>query len=110
THRNPVITIETFKSDTENGFILGDNGMGIDMDKFGDKIFKLYQRFHPTIEGKGLGLYLIRSQIMALRGTIIMQSEPNRGTNIRVTFPTDSGSEKVSQTLLIEVENSTRNI
>ncbi|HUH33545.1 MAG TPA: ABC transporter substrate-binding protein, partial [Daejeonella sp.] len=40
-----------------------DNGIGINMSKFGHKVFGLYQRFHTNIDGKGLGLYIIKSQV-----------------------------------------------
>ncbi len=64
-----------------------DNGLGIDLKRFGTKIFGLYQRFHTHIEGKGLGLYIIRSQIESQGGTIDVESEPNKGTVFNIYFP-----------------------
>lgn len=63
-----------------------DNGMGMDLKSFGDKIFGLYQRFHATIEGKGMGLYIIKSQIEAMNGDIEVDSAPNEGTSFRIYF------------------------
>ncbi len=57
-----------------------DNGIGIDLNRQREKVFGLYQRFHENIEGKGIGLFLIKSQITALGGTIYIESEVGKGT------------------------------
>lgn len=64
-----------------------DNGVGIDMAQFGDKIFGLYQRFHTHIGGKGIGLYLVKTQVEALDGKIRVESKVDEGTTFRLTFP-----------------------
>ncbi len=63
-----------------------DNGIGIDLDANKDKIFKLYQRFHNTREGKGLGLFLVKSQVEALGGNISIESELDKGSRFIITF------------------------
>lgn len=63
-----------------------DNGSGMDMEKFGKKIFGLYQRFHGKIDGKGLGLYIIKSQIESLDGKIEVDSMPDVGTTFKISF------------------------
>jgi len=68
-------------------FELEDNGQGIDLDRFGDKLFKMYQRFHLEVEGKGLGLYMVKSQVELLGGKINIESKPNSGTKIRIILP-----------------------
>jgi PAS domain S-box-containing protein len=65
---------------------VADNGIGIDLNRYGDRIFGLYQRFHANKEGKGLGLYMIKSQITAYGGKIEVESEPGRGTTFIVYF------------------------
>jgi PAS domain S-box-containing protein len=57
-----------------------DNGIGIDLNRHKGKVFGLYQRFHDNIEGKGLGLFIIKSQIESTGGTIVIESEPGTGT------------------------------
>ncbi|MDB5287666.1 MAG: hypothetical protein JWR05_2615 [Mucilaginibacter sp.] len=32
--------------------------MSIDLSKAADQVFGLYKRFHPMIEGKGMGLFM----------------------------------------------------
>lgn len=56
-----------------------DNGAGIDK-RHMNKLFGMYQRFHNTGDGKGLGLFLIKSQITALGGSIEVKSEVDKGT------------------------------
>ena len=68
-----------------------DNGIGINLDKFGNKIFGLYQRFHTKIEGKGLGLYIIKSQIEAMDGKIEVKSTPNQGTTFCISLSKKDG-------------------
>lgn len=61
--------------------IFQDNGLGIDLTRFRDKLFKLYKRFHLHIDGKGLGLYLVQSQVQALGGYIQVESKEGFGTS-----------------------------
>ncbi|MFA9188317.1 PAS domain-containing protein [Flavobacterium sp. FBOR7N2.3] len=63
-----------------------DNGIGIDLDKNKDKVFGLYQRFHDYPDSKGLGLYLVKSQVEAMKGNISIESQVNKGTTITLTF------------------------
>lgn len=69
-------TIITFK----------DNGIGIDMDRNKDKIFGLYQRFHDYADSKGLGLYLVKSQVESMGGSITVESEVGVGTSFKINF------------------------
>ena len=73
---------------TNNSTILKfkDNGIGIDLKRNSEHIFGLYQRFHDYPDSKGLGLYLVKSQIESLGGTIAIESEVNKGTEFTLTF------------------------
>lgn len=57
-----------------------DNGIGIDLQKFRDQLFGLYKKFHTHMEGKGMGLYMVKTQVEALGGTISVASKLNEGT------------------------------
>jgi PAS domain S-box-containing protein len=77
------------KSKEENGKILlifKDNGLGMDMKTKGDKIFKLYSRFHSHVEGKGMGLFMVKTQVEAIGGSISLESELNKGTVFKIEF------------------------
>jgi PAS domain S-box-containing protein len=89
-HRPALIEIKTFQSNGHVGFFVRDNGIGIDLKQFGNKLFTLYQRFHLDVEGKGLGLYLVRTQVNALNGSIDVNSKPGQGATFTVSFPAPS--------------------
>ncbi|HEY0742646.1 MAG TPA: tetratricopeptide repeat protein [Chryseosolibacter sp.] len=64
-----------------------DNGLGFNTEQHKDKIFRLYTRFHSHVEGRGLGLYLIKSQVDVLHGEVEVQSQPGVGTRFRIILP-----------------------
>lgn len=64
-----------------------DNGIGIDLEKNGDKIFGLYKRFTETQEGKSMGLFMVKTQVEALSGEIKVSSAPGHGTEFTITLP-----------------------
>ena len=64
-----------------------DNGLGIDLKKKGDQIFGLYKRFHSDrAEGKGMGLYMVKTQVETMGGSISIKSEVNKGTEFKIEF------------------------
>lgn len=82
--RKPVIAVKTT---LEGDFVclsVTDNGLGIDLVKHGQHIFSLYKRFHFHMEGKGLGLYLVKTQVEAMGGKVDVRSQPNEGTTFLV--------------------------
>lgn len=81
---NPEISVSTEEDGEYIILYVKDNGLGIDMEKYGNKIFGLYQRFHDNKDGKGLGLYIIKNQIEALDGKIAVESIVNKGTMFHV--------------------------
>ena len=83
----PIIEVRTQIKEGHKELIFKDNGQGFDMVKNGDKIFGLNQRFNEIQEGKGVGLYLIHSQITNLGGNILLESEPNKGAIFQIIFP-----------------------
>jgi signal transduction histidine kinase len=82
-----IITIKTSKENNGNTKLtFSDNGIGINMAHAKDKIFGLYKRFHNNANSKGIGLYLIHSQITTLGGKIDVESEVNIGTTFTIIF------------------------
>lgn len=80
TERTPVISIEAAKREDRTVITVSDNGMGINLGTHGDRIFGLYNRFHLEQEGKGLGLYMTKTQIESLGGQIAVDSTEGVGT------------------------------
>jgi signal transduction histidine kinase len=82
--RTPEVWISTYKSGEYRIIEYKDNGIGLDLDRYGDRLFGLYQRFHNHVEGKGLGLYLVREQIRANEGKIETESVLGEGLLFRI--------------------------
>ncbi len=76
----PSIEIRSKKEDGKIILIFKDNGLGIDLKTKEDKIFGLYNRFHSHVEGKGMGLFMVKTQVESLGGKISIASELHRGT------------------------------
>ncbi|MBT1703804.1 PAS domain S-box protein [Chryseosolibacter indicus] len=87
TNRKLIIRLATFKNSEGYGFSISDNGKGIDLKKYGAKLFTLYQRFHLEVEGKGLGLFLVKTQVDALNGAIDVESSVGKGSVFIIRFP-----------------------
>jgi len=84
--RIPVILIRTRKEEDYVVLSVSDNGLGIDLAQYGHAMFSLYKRFHLHVEGKGLGLYLVKSQVLALGGKVEVESELDEGTTFHIYF------------------------
>lgn len=66
---------------------VSDNGLGIDLANQEKNLFKLYKRFHPHVSGRGLGLYLVKTQVETMGANIFVESEVDKGTVFRIVFP-----------------------
>jgi anti-sigma regulatory factor (Ser/Thr protein kinase) len=75
-------------------FEIQDNGLGIDLISQKENLFKLYKRFHHHVAGKGMGLYLVKSQMEIMNGRIEVESEPDKGTLFRLLFPIPEDVDK----------------
>jgi signal transduction histidine kinase len=87
--RDPVIDISTSLDYTNNDRIvlkIADNGSGIDMEKFGDKLFGMYKTFHYNADARGIGLFITKNQIESLNGEIQVESEKGIGTTFTIKF------------------------
>jgi signal transduction histidine kinase len=76
----PLIKCYTFQMNGHIYMIFEDNGIGIDLERYGDKVFGMYKTFHKNTDAKGIGLFITRSQVESLGGTIKIESTVNVGT------------------------------
>lgn len=83
----PVIEISAEEHNDHFTLIVKDNGLGIDLNTHRDDVFKLYRRFHGHVEGRGLGLYLVKLQCEALGGNVHVESELNKFTKFTLFLP-----------------------
>ena len=67
-------------------FTVSDNGLGIDMEKHGDKLFGMYKTFHGNENSKGIGLFITKNQIESMGGSIEAESEPGKGTTFKINL------------------------
>ena len=65
---------------------VSDNGLGIDLNKYGQLIFGLRKVFHKNQNAKGIGLFMTKTQIEALGGQISVESEVDKGSTFKVLF------------------------
>ncbi|MDX5319476.1 MAG: PAS domain S-box protein, partial [Bacteroidota bacterium] len=87
TERSAYIEIQA--RENINGRIeltIQDNGLGIDLNLNGQKLFGMYKTFHGNKDAKGMGLFLTKNQIEAMGGQITVESEVNHGTTFKVYF------------------------
>lgn len=85
--RRPEIRISTKKQDQNIVIVFRDNGLGLDLAKYGNKIFGLYARFHENIGGKGIGLFMVKTQIESMGGKISVKSTLGEGSEFTVELP-----------------------
>ncbi len=82
--KRPTVHITAHNGTKHHSIIVEDNGIGIDLTKYRDKLFYPYQRFHNPSSGKGLGLYLVKVQAESLGGRVFLDSKPNEYTRVEV--------------------------
>jgi signal transduction histidine kinase len=80
----PIIEVKTFDRGELVEIVVSDNGLGMNLPQIQSSLFGLYKRFHHHIEGKGLGLYMIKTQTEAMGGKIEVSSKVNEGTTFSV--------------------------
>jgi hypothetical protein len=85
-NRQPRIELSAVYSDKQWVLRIQDNGIGIDLEKHGDKIFGMYKTFHSNSDARGIGLFITKNQIEAMGGFISVESVPNEGTCFSIHF------------------------
>jgi len=78
----------SFGSATFITFVYRDNGIGIDLDKYGKKLFKPFERAgtEDKYEGTGVGLYLVKRIVTSLQGEITVNSHLGKGSEFIMKF------------------------
>jgi signal transduction histidine kinase len=80
------LRISTYLQDGFMVLEIEDNGIGIDLEKHKDQVFRMYKTFHnnPKIKNRGIGLFTIKNQVEILGGKVSVESKPNQGTLFRL--------------------------
>ena len=87
-NRNSKIILQSVHTKNELKILVGDNGIGIDTNKYKNKIFEIYQTFHGTKrdDSRGVGLHITKTQMETLGGTIEVESKLGEGSTFILTF------------------------
>lgn len=88
-HPDRAVEIQIRSELSSNATILtvSDNGLGIDLEVHGEKLFGLFNRFHTHTEGSGIGLYIVQSIVKCYSGDIAVRSKVDHGTEFIMEIP-----------------------
>jgi PAS domain S-box-containing protein len=83
--RKPEVAVSYFNlPGGKHGFVIADNGIGINLKKYGDQLFGMYKTFNGNRDAKGMGLFITKNQVESLGGSIEVISEVDKGTTFKV--------------------------
>jgi PAS domain S-box-containing protein len=83
--RKPEVAVSYFNiPGGKYGFVVVDNGIGINLKKYGDQLFGMYKTFNGNRDAKGIGLFITKNQVESLGGSIEVLSEVDKGTTFKV--------------------------
>lgn len=84
--RQPIIELKSKIKDDYVILTIKDNGLGIDLEKFGESIFQMYKTFHCNEDAIGIGLFITKNHIESLGGKIKVTSTVDVGTEFSIYF------------------------
>jgi len=82
--KQTIIVVSSYAEGGQQVLEITDNGLGIDLQKNADKLFGMYKTFHEHSDGKGIGLFITKSQVEAMGGKIEVSSEVGQGTTFKI--------------------------
>lgn len=84
--RHPEISYSSYQENSKLVLIIQDNGLGINLEKHGEKLFGMYKTFHKNANARGIGLFITKNQIESMGGSIEVESKVNVGTTFKIYF------------------------
>ena len=84
--RDPIVKLSLEQCDNYTVLSITDNGLGIDLERYGEKLFGMYKTFHDNPDARGIGLYITKNQVEAMNGKITVSSNPGKGTTFNIHF------------------------
>lgn len=82
--RTPVVDISYHEVGGRKILEITDNGIGINLERYGKKLFGMYNTFHGNADAKGVGLFITKNQVEAMGGKIEVASEVDKGATFKI--------------------------
>lgn len=84
--RLPMVVLDCIIENKQTVLRISDNGVGIDLEKNGDKLFGMYKTFSDHPDSRGIGLFITKNQIEAMGGAVKVESVFGEGTTFKIYF------------------------
>lgn len=84
--RNPFVQLSAEREDKYIVLTVTDNGLGIDLEKYGNNLFGMNKTFHGNKDARGVGLFITKNQVEAMGGKIKVESKVGKGTTFKIYF------------------------
>lgn len=84
--RDPEIKVSGYQTEGKWVLEITDNGIGIDLERHGEKLFGLHKTFTKMRDSRGVGLFITKNQVEAMGGSIDVKSKVGEGTSFKVIF------------------------
>jgi len=84
--RRPEVLIRCRTQSGQVVLEVRDNGVGLDLDKQ-TELFELFRRYHPQVEGAGVGLFMVKRMVEHAGGHIQVRSQLGYGSTFTVWLP-----------------------
>lgn len=81
-----IIEFNFFLENEKKVLTIKDNGLGIDLEKYGHLLFGMYKTFHKHEKANGIGLYITKNQIESMNGRVTVESQVGKGTTFKIIF------------------------
>lgn len=85
--KSSELDITTSHVGSQVKIVFKDNGLGIDLEKNRDSMFRAFKTFHNNPEAIGIGLYLTKKQMEACNGSVSVESVPLVGSSFSILIP-----------------------
>ena len=92
TKKKLIIKIKAESNKATTTISFQDNGIGINLEKHGAKLFGMYKTFHGNKDAKGVGLFISKNQMDVMNGEIKVDSKEGRGATFSLLFPNNKKS------------------
>ena len=80
------VKVSAYDKDEWIVILFSDNGEGVDLEKYGHKIFGMFERINVQIAGTGIGLYMVKKIMEDNDGKVEVESLVGEGSTFKLYF------------------------